>query len=408
MKEGLLQLSCSCIGTKMSCRDDFSLKEEDLVRLEKAFEGFMRCQEEKDKEYCHLDYIVLRGIDPTFPLVHMVYTLFLNNCTSASQNLPVLPMNVYDEISQALKMMEMKRPDGWKKEYLQNKEDLALGNFRFGLQRHGYLAKDVYVSPFFAELEKPEDAPFGVNEETMTVKSSPLSSKVEMIKRRHKEEEATRGGAVNTVKEPSVLLVSEDIRDELERKKQKAKEKRERREAKRRTEEEVANSSSNISIDTPAGVIEVNIGGRVSAVEKREENAGETDKATYSLFDVNLPSVIDNIPEIDFEDLIAGFRDQPDYYGVDFEILDALAAGTTRAWLVPINAVDTITGDSLVTKIENQVLDPKVLKTVLNSGEHLDYINKNTGESSLHAVARRRCVPCERRKVMALLKSFRS
>ncbi len=127
--------------------------------MEKAFEGFMRSLEEKDKEYCHLDHIVARGIDLTFPLVHIVYRSFFKNFTSASHNLPVLHMNVSDEISQAMKVMEMKRPDAWKEEYLQNREDLALGVFRFGLHRHRYLAKDVYVSPFFAVLEKPEDAP---------------------------------------------------------------------------------------------------------------------------------------------------------------------------------------------------------------------------------------------------------
>ena len=189
-------------------RDDFSLKEEDLSRLEKSFEGFARSQEEKkEKEYCHLDHIVARGIDPTFPLVHMVYTLFFNNYTSASHRLPVLPMSVYDEISQAVKVMEMKRPDAWKEEYLQNREDLALGVFRFGLHRHGYLAKDVYVPPFFATPVKPEDTPHGVDEETMTVRSSPLNPKIEIVKRRRRGE-ASKGLTV-----PSPCLVTATEKD---------------------------------------------------------------------------------------------------------------------------------------------------------------------------------------------------
>nr|BDT63254.1 MAG: hypothetical protein [Hemigrapsus takanoi nimavirus] len=407
-------------------RGEFSLKGEDLARLEKAFEGFARSQEEKDKEYCHLDYIVARGIDPTFPLVHMMFTLFFNNYVSASYNLPVLPMSVYDEISQAVKVMGVERPDAWKEEYLQNREDLALDVFRFGLQRHGFLVKGSFVQPFFITPVKPEDAIHGVDEENMTVKSSPVDPKVETVKRRRREE-ASRRGAVNIVspphlppslvttmeekikededsdikfiskmdgddmivmdtielekeknemderkkiellkktiernmggnllerfckadlekttkdvtefcesdgeaekelrgesttfkkikseitrakveyvinkeirkmdkgrlnvfsqlsvpsvllcgkvKEPSVLSVPKDIRDQLERKKEEAKKKRQQREAKRRIEEEVANDTNNknISIDTPGGRIEVIIGGRVPAVEKREE-----------------------------------------------------------------------------------------------------------------------------------------
>ncbi len=43
-------------------------------------------------------------------------------------------------------------------------------------------------------------------------------------------------------------------------------------------------------------------------------------------------------------------------------------------------------------------MDPKVLKIVLNSGEHHDYINKKTGESFIHTVARHHRVPCEKKK----------
>ncbi len=75
------------------------------------------------------------------------------------------------------------------------------------------------MSPFFTASEKPEDAPNGVDEETMTVKSSPLNPKVEMIKRYRREEEATRGGAVNTVSSPRlrpslVTTVEENIEGE--------------------------------------------------------------------------------------------------------------------------------------------------------------------------------------------------
>ncbi len=57
---------------------------------------------------------------------------------------------------------------------------------------------------------------------------------------------------------------------------------------------------------------------------------GGTDNATYSLFDANQPSFNDNIPEINFNYLIASFRDNPKYYGVDIETVDARGAGTVQ------------------------------------------------------------------------------
>ena len=74
-----------------------------------------------------------------------------------------------------------------------------------------------------------------------------------------------------------------------------------------------------------------------------------------------------------------------------------------KAWSVPINAVNPITGDSVVTKSDDQVLDPGVFKILLDSGERLDYINKKTGDSFLHALAKLCRNPRERKGAMVLL-----
>nr|BDT63253.1 MAG: wsv222-like protein [Hemigrapsus takanoi nimavirus] len=74
----------------------------------------------------------------------------------------------------------------------------------------------------------------------------------------------------------------------------------------------------------------------------------------------------------------------------------------TEDSLIPIN-FRSGRGDSVVTKTEHTTLNPEVLKHLLESGEQLDYINQKTGESFLHAVAKLRCNPNEKKRAMDLL-----
>ena len=60
-----------------------------------------------------------------------------------------------------------------------------------------------------------------------------------------------------------------------------------------------------------------------------------------------------------------------------------------RNSLVPINAVNGITGDSVVTNSRTRLLRrPDLLKKLLCSGENLDFINRLTGDTFLHALAK--------------------
>ena len=59
-----------------------------------------------------------------------------------------------------------------------------------------------------------------------------------------------------------------------------------------------------------------------------------------------------------------------------------------RRELLPINTINTTTGDSIMTSIRSQGLKPEILRILLKSGERLDCINKKTGDTFLHTMAK--------------------